>query len=136
MVKDKVRKTIDRHKLFQPGDKVLTGVSGGPPDSLCLLHILLQLRSELGIRIYVAHLDHGLRAEASREFEFVRALSGKWACLLRCQGRYRFYRQKKGLSVQAAARFCRYIFFKRRLLILAPTRLPQLIITMTRWRRF
>ncbi|MFY9114279.1 MAG: tRNA lysidine(34) synthetase TilS [Dethiobacteria bacterium] len=113
MVKDKVRKTIDRHKLFQPGDKVLTGVSGGP-DSLCLLHILLQLRSELGIRIYVAHLDHGLRAEASREFEFVRALSGKWGLpFYGARVDTAFYRQKKGLSVQAAARFCRYIFFKK-----------------------
>lgn len=113
MVKDKVRELIEYANLFQTGDRVLVGVSGGP-DSMCLLHVLLRLRSELGIRLFVAHLDHGLRPEASREFVFVRSISRKWGLpFYGSRVDTALYRQEKGLSVQAAARLCRYTFFEK-----------------------
>jgi tRNA(Ile)-lysidine synthase len=64
MIRDQVLATIRRHDLFEPGVGVVVAVSGGP-DSVALLHLLLDLRSELGLRLSVAHLDHGLRGEAS-----------------------------------------------------------------------
>ena len=43
---------------------VLVGVSGGP-DSVCLLHILNQLKESLGVQLHIAHLNHMLRGASS-----------------------------------------------------------------------
>ncbi len=59
--------------MFRRGDRVGVAVSGGA-DSLCLLHVLLELGREWDLRISILHLNHGLRGAASREdAEFVRA---------------------------------------------------------------
>ena len=42
--------------LLPPGERVIVGVSGGG-DSVCLLHVLQDLR----VPVIVAHFDHGLR---------------------------------------------------------------------------
>ncbi|MBT9162738.1 MAG: tRNA(Ile)-lysidine synthase [Dehalococcoidia bacterium] len=53
----------------------MVGVSGGT-DSICLLHVLLQLRDKLGIDLHVAHLNHQLRgAEADADAEHVSNLA-------------------------------------------------------------
>ena len=57
---NKVRKTIFRHSMIDPGDLCIVAVSGGP-DSVCLLDILHELKEELEIKLAVAHFDHGLR---------------------------------------------------------------------------
>jgi tRNA(Ile)-lysidine synthase len=62
--------TIFRHQMLKPGEKVLLGVSGGP-DSLSLLYLFDRLRKSLGLKIYVAHLNHGLREEAAADSAFV-----------------------------------------------------------------
>jgi len=61
----KVRKTIHRYGMIDPGDRVIVAVSGGP-DSICLLHILNRLRAELDINLVVAHYDHGLRPSSDK----------------------------------------------------------------------
>ena len=43
---------------------MLLGLSGGP-DSLCLLHILKDLREELGFELYALHLNHRIRGAAA-----------------------------------------------------------------------
>jgi tRNA(Ile)-lysidine synthase len=61
--------------MISEGDCVIVAVSGGP-DSVCLLHILHELKDELNIRLVVAHFDHGLRsAEDESETAFVRDLA-------------------------------------------------------------
>jgi tRNA(Ile)-lysidine synthase len=71
----KVKQTIVRHRMISDGDCVLVAVSGGP-DSVCLLHILHELKDELHIHLVVAHFDHGLRpAEDDSETAFVRGLA-------------------------------------------------------------
>ena len=57
--------TIHRHRMFEGGDSVVVAMSGGP-DSTCLLDVLSRLRGKLGLRIAVAHVDHGL-SDASAE---------------------------------------------------------------------
>ena len=57
--------TINRYRMFDTGDSVLVSYSGGP-DSTCLLDVLARLRGKLGLKIEVAHVDHGL-SEASAE---------------------------------------------------------------------
>lgn len=64
MLQNKILETINKYDLFSSLDKVLIGVSGGP-DSLALLYLLNDLKVKLGIRITVAHLNHGLRARSS-----------------------------------------------------------------------
>ena len=53
--------------MIEENDKVLVAVSGGP-DSLSLLHILLELK----YNICVAHVNHGLRQNAKIDQDFVR----------------------------------------------------------------
>ena len=57
--------TIQRHHMFDPGASVVVAFSGGP-DSTCLLDVLARLRGKLGLKIAVAHVDHGL-SDASAE---------------------------------------------------------------------
>ena len=54
-----------------PAGLLVVAVSGGP-DSLALLHALNHLREDLVLRLHCAHLDHGLRGDASvADAEFV-----------------------------------------------------------------
>lgn len=105
----KVRLLIDNHHMLNAGDKVLAACSGGP-DSLALVHSLALLRSEYGIEVFVAHVDHMFRGEESAEdARFV-------ASFCREQGLICYQKaidvpafiQKSGLSSQQAARQLRY----------------------------
>lgn len=55
-----------KHGLFQEGDKVLIGCSGGI-DSMVLLHFLNAQKDKLGISVVAVHVDHMLRGEESRQ---------------------------------------------------------------------
>jgi len=68
---NKFEKTILKHNLIQKRDKILVGVSGGP-DSLALLLNLFSLKSKLGLTLYIAHLDHGLRKDSGSDALFVK----------------------------------------------------------------
>ena len=72
---DRIAQTIARHRMFEPGQRVGVAVSGGA-DSVCLLHVLVELAPRWDLRLSVLHLDHGLRGEESRQdAEFVRGLA-------------------------------------------------------------
>lgn len=67
----RLRTLLDRNPALLPRDRtVLIALSGGP-DSTALLHLLLELVSERGWRLYAAHLDHGLRPESLQEARLV-----------------------------------------------------------------
>jgi tRNA(Ile)-lysidine synthase len=68
----RIRRTIAEHDLFDGplGTRVLVAVSGGP-DSMALLAALWELSGRLGLTLEVAVVDHGLRAEATREGDLV-----------------------------------------------------------------
>lgn len=51
-------------------DTVVVGVSGGP-DSMALLYMLSQLKSELDIFIVCAHVNHNVREESDSEKVFI-----------------------------------------------------------------
>ena len=65
---ERVRKTIIRYNMLPRGSRVAVAVSGGP-DSVCLLHALLDLAPSFGVSLSVAHLNHQLRGEESDEDE-------------------------------------------------------------------
>ena len=66
MFENEVLETIKKYKMIENGDKVVIGVSGGP-DSMSLLNCLYSLKDKLNIEIFVAHINHMIRAEADEE---------------------------------------------------------------------
>lgn len=66
----KVLETITKYKLIESGDKIVLGVSGGP-DSICMLEILNSLKKQLNFEIVVAHINHGLRENATIDEQYV-----------------------------------------------------------------
>lgn len=67
-MKKKVIDFIKENSMIESGDKVLVALSGGP-DSVCLLHILSELRELLHIEVYAAHVNHCLRGESALKDE-------------------------------------------------------------------
>ena len=59
-VLERATATMREHRMVEPGERVLVAVSGGP-DSLVLLHTLVELRRLLHIDLAVFHFDHRLR---------------------------------------------------------------------------
>lgn len=104
---DRAGKTIRRHGLLAPDDRVLVALSGGP-DSVCLLHAL----RALGYRTGAAHLDHLTRHGAStQDAAWVR----EWTARLgvACHIRERDVTEEArvlGLSFEEHARAVRYAF--------------------------
>ncbi|UCD84740.1 MAG: tRNA lysidine(34) synthetase TilS [Deltaproteobacteria bacterium] len=113
MLIKEVKKTIEKYGMLTRGDRVLVAVSGGP-DSVALLYLLYDLRSELELSLAVAHLDHGLRGEESRkEANFVRELAGKLDLPIEFSSiDLPALKRSWKLSVQEAARRARYQFFE------------------------
>jgi len=106
-----VRRYGQRYEMFRPGEAVVVGVSGGP-DSLCLLHLLHGLAPELGLRLHVAHLDHGLRGAAAHEdARFVAAFAASLGlpCTVGTADVHALM-DEAGLSLEEAARQARYRF--------------------------
>ncbi len=109
-----VRRTVASYGLLGPGDVLVVGVSGGP-DSVCLLHTLLRLREEYGLRLQVAHLHHGARAaDADSDARFVFTLADGWdvPVLIERQDVPALAR-RRGLAFEEAARDARYTFLAR-----------------------
>ena len=71
---NEVKRFIEDNNLISRGDKIVVGVSGGP-DSLCLLHILNEIKQEYELTLIVAHVNHNLREEAKFEADFVEKVS-------------------------------------------------------------
>jgi len=72
---EKVKKYVREHGLLRPGDRVAVAVSGGA-DSVALLRVLVELRSELGIVLSVGHFNHGIRgADSDIDEHFTRRLA-------------------------------------------------------------
>src|SRR6266581_3378062 len=113
----RVTRYIRRHKLLNPGDRVGVAVSGGA-DSVALLRLLLELRTELGVVLSVVHFNHKLRGlEADADEQFVADLGSQNKLgFHRESGDVAAYSAAKRLSIETAAREMRYEFFRRLLL--------------------
>jgi tRNA(Ile)-lysidine synthase len=113
-VREKVLRYIRERRLLRAGDRVCVAVSGGA-DSVALLRILLELRTELGIVLFVGHFNHGLRAEESEADEAFVADLARQHGLEFFVGRndVRGYAASRKLSIEAAGRKLRYEWFTR-----------------------
>jgi len=105
-IRTRVAQFIAEHKLLEPGERVVVGLSGGP-DSLAL-YVLLR---ELGYVPIAAHLDHSLRAESADDACSVAHLIAAWGGEFHQQradvaGKAR----REHRSLEEAARRMRYQF--------------------------
>lgn len=67
----KVLEFIAEHQMLERGDRLVVGVSGGA-DSVCLLRLLQEYSVQFDLKLFVVHVNHGLRgAEAERDEAFV-----------------------------------------------------------------
>ena len=109
----KVKKTINKYRMLESGDRVIVGVSGGP-DSMALLYALNQIKRNYDLELKIAHLNHGFRGEeAKREAQFVEDIAQKLE--LPCEVKtvdVPAYKRKNSLSSQEAARVIRYQFLE------------------------
>jgi tRNA(Ile)-lysidine synthase len=104
---------IRREELLRAGDRIGVAVSGGI-DSVALLRLLLELRSELGLVLSVVHFNHKLRGlESEADQEFVEGLAREHGLefLVEC-GDVTERAADERSGVEAAARELRYEFFQ------------------------
>lgn len=107
-----VDRFIEKHQLLKRGATVVIGVSGGP-DSMALLHYFLQRQAKWKLKIVVAHVNHMLRGEQSKQdYMYVEQFCRNRNILF--EGAHidvNAYKRKHQVTTQAAARACRYQFF-------------------------
>jgi tRNA(Ile)-lysidine synthase len=107
-----VKETIFRHRMIEPGDLIIVGVSGGP-DSVCLLDILHQCMALLDIGLVVAQYNHGLRPmEDERDTEFVREIAVSRKLPFETEKSCFCDAMNMG-SIEERARDARYAFLRR-----------------------
>jgi tRNA(Ile)-lysidine synthase len=111
-VKAAVASYISEHVLLKAGDRVGVAVSGGA-DSVALLRVLLEMRSELGVVLAVVHFNHRIRgAESDADERFVCELAAKLNLPFLCgSADVPAFARQHGLGVEAAARKLRYQYF-------------------------
>jgi tRNA(Ile)-lysidine synthase len=109
-----VLQTIAEHHMLKPGEAVGVAVSGGP-DSVAMLHCLLELRHRLGIALGVVHVNHQLRGpESEQDQKFVADLCTRTglpfvSTSVDVAGRAAI----AGDNLEQTARGVRYEFFRR-----------------------
>jgi tRNA(Ile)-lysidine synthase len=112
-----VQNTIRRCDMLRCGRHWLVAVSGGA-DSVSLLLALHALTMRLALRLTAVHLNHRLRGAAAKaDADFVRDLCEhlQIPCIMGASD-VRRVAARNGLSVEMAARRCRYRFFRKALL--------------------
>jgi len=105
---------LRRHRLVRPGERVGVAVSGGA-DSVALLRAMGELAPELGVVLFVLHLNHKLRgSESDDDRDFVAALATQLDldCLIVSIDVAASAEQWK-VSLEAAGRRERYNFFQQ-----------------------
>ena len=108
-MKEKVARFIKDFCEVSPPQRILIGVSGGP-DSLSMLDIL----HRSGFEVEVAHLDHGMRASSAEDVVFVERLARSMGLVFHSeQVMVPEVAAREGLSLEEAARKCRYQYLFR-----------------------
>jgi len=112
MVMEKIKKTISENSLIEKGGHIILGLSGGP-DSVCLFHILKDLREEFDMTLHAVHVNHKIRPGAAEEDqEYVERLCREFE--IPCHTfEYDINKiaKEKGISTEDAGRQARYDSF-------------------------
>jgi tRNA(Ile)-lysidine synthase len=99
--------------MLSGDEKVLIGLSGGP-DSVCLLHILHELKVQFRLDLNAVYIDHGLRpAETGGELKFCGDLCKSLKIPFSTKTvPVRSYAKEQKMNLQEAARNLRYMAFE------------------------
>ena len=111
---NKVLAFCEEHGLLAHGSSIVVAVSGGA-DSMALLDLLVHLQERLALSVHVAHFEHGIRGEASREdADYVAAFcrTKGVACSVEAADVPQYAKERR-LSLETAARELRYAFLRR-----------------------
>ena len=105
----KINETVKAYNMLHEGDTVVVGVSGGA-DSMFLLNYLY---NEKAYDLIVAHVEHGIRGEASKaDCEFVKSYCEKLGIRFELLGIDAPNEAKsRGMGVEEYSRIRRYEFF-------------------------
>ncbi len=107
-----INKTVKKYNMLSNGDRVLVACSGGA-DSMLMLNYFLTVKDQYNLDIVVAHVEHGIRGNAScDDAKFVKRF---------CEENGVVYHQLSidavneskslGMGVEAYSRQRRYAFF-------------------------
>jgi tRNA(Ile)-lysidine synthase len=110
---ERTRRFAQRHALWRADTRVLAAVSGGS-DSVAMLLLLHDLDSRGELKLdAMAHLNHGIRAEADDDEAFCRALAQRLGVsfLSACVDVPGLARQRRQ-SIEVAARVARKQFLE------------------------
>ena len=70
----KAEAAIEKYRLLSGGDSVIIALSGGA-DSVTLLSVLNSIKEKYNLKLYAAHLNHGIRGEeADNDEKFCKIL--------------------------------------------------------------
>lgn len=73
----KFRNTLLKEELITNGDGIVLAVSGGC-DSMVMLEMFAHIKDKYNLKLYVAHVNHGLRGESSdRDEENVKSAASR-----------------------------------------------------------
>lgn len=111
----RVLRFVQQQGLFQPGERVIVGVSGGT-DSTALLVILSRLREQLSLKLFIVHFNHMLRSseEAKEDVAFVEAMASAVDLrLFTAAGNVGAAARLNRESLESAARRSRYELFRK-----------------------
>lgn len=109
---NKLEKIIDDKNLISNEDKIVVAVSGGP-DSIALLYGLNHLKKKYNLELFVCHLNHLLRGEASDgDAKYVEEVSDQLGIESFIYSRdITSYAKERKLGFEEAAREVRYQLF-------------------------
>ena len=110
---NKVERALIDQIGVMPGNGIIVGVSGGA-DSVSLLTVIHDLSKKLGLTVYAAHYNHGIRGvSADEDSRFVAELcAGLNVPVFIERGNVPAYAADYGQSVEQASRELRYSFLE------------------------
>lgn len=109
---DKVLAFIKKNELIKPHDKIVVGLSGGP-DSIFLLTILDQLKSDLNLTLIAAHLDHMWRPNSQDDMQFCKSIAKKHKITFVTKKAQEIELKRKPESQEELGRLLRRQFFEQ-----------------------
>ena len=107
-----IKDIIQDYNMFNNGDTVVIGVSGGA-DSVMLLHCLNTLKDDYNLNLVVAHVNHKIRkGDAEKDASFVENLCNKLDVEFHLKEAYiKELAKEWGMGEEEAGRKVRYGFF-------------------------
>ena len=123
-IRDAMRRTIGRERLFGAGDRIVIGLSGGA-DSVTLSVLLPDAAREFGAEVVaLAHLNHGLRPGAEDDQRFCGEFAARLGLAFDTEtADVRALARERKTSLEGAGRIARYAFLRRVMANRAATRI-------------